>query len=185
MAPANGDPFRTGMESFRTKDFEAAARDLRTAAENDSENSEASYYLGLSLVELDRLADAENAFMQAIERKPDYAEAHFELGKLYYDKKEYERSLPHLKDANKFNNKWPDALVLLGDNYRALKQFEYAAVPYGKAIGFDEKRADAYFGLGMTYVGLGNKIAARQQIRKLEPLDEKLADELKKMIGDM
>ena len=88
-------------------------------------------------------------------------------------------------NANRINNKWPDALVLLGDNYRMLGQLNYAPVPYGKALGFDGNRADAYFGLGMTYVGLRNKIAARQQLRKLEPLDGKLAEELRKSIENM
>ena len=184
VAQSGIDSFRTGMESFRTKDFEVAASDLASAAESDPDNYEASYYLGLSLVELDRGLEAENAFKQAIDRKPDYAEAHYELGRLYFGRKEYEKSLPHLKEANKFKRSWPDALILLGDNYRALKQFGYAAVPYGRAIGIDENRADAYYGMGMNYIELGNTIAARQQLRKLEPLDAELANELREKIGD-
>jgi tetratricopeptide (TPR) repeat protein len=181
----DSNAFRDGMKSFNAGEYESAARDLDIAAKSDPTNHEASYYLARSLVELGRTSEAEDAFKEAISRKPDYAEAHFELGKLYFGKKEYAKALPYLKDANRINNKWPDALVLLGDNYRMLGQLNYAPVPYGKALGFDGNRADAYFGLGMTYVGLRNKIAARQQLRKLEPLDGKLAEELRKSIENM
>lgn len=184
-SPEDTGAFDSGLASYRAKDYESAVASLERAVKSDPANAEASYYLGKSYLELDRTAEAAPAFKQAIESKPDFAEAHYELGKIYFDQKDYQRSLPYLKNANKYNTKWPDALVLLGDNYRMLNQLNYAAVPYGKAIGFDENRADAYFGLGMTYVGIGNKVAARQQLRKLEPLNAKLAEQLRDSIDKM
>ena len=73
--------------------------------------------------------------------------------------------------------------MALGENQRVLKQFDKAAVQYGKVIGFEPNNAKAYYGLGMTYVGLNNKIAARQQLQKLQPLDKDLAKKLADQIG--
>ena len=45
--------------------------------------------------------------------------------------------------------------------------------------------ANAYYALGLTYVGLNNSIAASQQLKKLEPLNKSLADKLSKEIDGM
>jgi len=61
--------------------------------------------------------------------------------------------------------------------------FDRAIVQYGKVIGFEPNNAEAYYGLGLTYIGLNNKIAAGQQVRKLEPLNKELAKKLADQIG--
>jgi tetratricopeptide (TPR) repeat protein len=177
--------FDSALKDFRARSYDKAVVGFEEVVRIDSGNYEAFFYLGKSRLELNDTVKAESSLNEAIRLKPDYAEAHFELGKHYFDQSRFEKALPFLKDANKYNNKWPDALVLLGDCYRNLKQYNYAAVPYGKAIGFEPDRADSYYGLGLTYVGLGNKVAARQQHRKLEPLDPGLAAKLKELIDGM
>ena len=75
--------------------------------------------------------------------------------------------------------------MALGENQRTLKQFDRAIVQYQKVIGFDPNNANAYYALGLNYIGLNNKIAARQQLQKLEPLNKSLADKLSKEIDKM
>jgi tetratricopeptide (TPR) repeat protein len=128
---------------------------------------------------------AETGFKEVIESEPKNADAHYYLGNIYYNRKDYETSLPHFEQAAKIDFKSVDKLMAWGENQRALKQFDRAIVQYQKVIGFDPNNANAYYGLGLTYIGLNNKIAARQQLQKLEPLNKALADKLSKEIDGL
>ena len=121
---------------------------------------------------------AVGAYQKAIEIKPDYAEANYELGRIYFDKKDFETSLPYMQKAAKVKYTSAEYLVALGDNYRALNRCNYAMPPYGNSLGFDDKNPAAYYGMGLCYIELKNKIAAASQIRPLEKLDKNLAKKL-------
>lgn len=120
---------------------------------------------------------------KAVESKPDDAEANYKLGKIYYDRKDYEKSLPFIQKASKIKFTSVEYLLALGDNYRELKKCDYAMVPYGKVPGFDEKNTAAYYGMGLCYIELNNRIAASQQVRNLEKYDKALAKKLADQIA--
>jgi TolA-binding protein len=128
---------------------------------------------------------AETGFKEVLTSEPNNADAHFYLGNIYYNRKDYETSLPHYEQAAKTDFKSPEKLMALGENQRTLKQFDRAIVQYSKVMGFEPNNANAYYGLGMTYIGLNNKIAARQQLQKLEPLNKDLAAKLSKEIDGL
>jgi TolA-binding protein len=128
---------------------------------------------------------AAQGFKEVIASDPKHTDAHFYLGSIYFDKQEYETSLPHFEQALKFDNKSVKKMLALGENQRVLKKFDVAVVQFQKSIGFEPKNPNGYFGLGQTYVGLNNKIAARQQLQKLAELDQEMADKLKKQIDAM
>ncbi len=110
---------------------------------------------------------------KAIEAKPDYAEANYELGSIYVKKRDYETSLPFMQKAAKVKYTSAEYLVALGDNYRELNRCNYAMPPYGNSLGFDDKNPAAYYGMGLCYIELKNKLAAASQLRPLEKLDKK------------
>jgi len=128
---------------------------------------------------------AEIGFKEVLESEPKNADAHYYLGNIYYSRKDYETSLPHFEEAAKIDFKSVEKLMAWGENQRALKQYDRAIVQYGKVIGFDPNNANAYYALGLTYIGLNNKIGARQQLQKLEPLNKSLAAKLSKEIDGM
>ena len=128
---------------------------------------------------------AETGFKEVLESEPNHADAHYYLGNIYYSRKDYNASLPHFEQAAKIDYKSVEKLMAWGENQRALKQYDRAIVQYGKVIGFDPKNANAYYALGLTYIGLNNKIGARQQLQKLEPLNKSLAEKLSKEIDGM
>ncbi len=136
----------------------------------------------LSDYRAENLSAAENGFREVVKAEPNNAEAHFYLGKINADRRDYSAALPHFEQAAKIDFKSPEKLMALGDAQREAKQFDRAVVQYQKVIGFEPNRAQAYYGLGLTYVGLKNPIAARQQLAKLEPLDKSLAGKLKQEI---
>ena len=128
---------------------------------------------------------AEAGFKEVIAADPKHADANYHLGNIYYSRKEYEKSLPHFEEAAKIDFKSVDKLMAWGENQRVLKQFDRAIVQYQRVIGFDPDNANAYYALGLTYVGLKNSIAASQQLKKLEPLNKSLAEKLSKEIDSM
>jgi tetratricopeptide (TPR) repeat protein len=128
---------------------------------------------------------AETGFKEVVQSDPKNADAHYYLGNIYYDRKQYETSLPYFEQAAKLDFKSTDKIMAWGENQRALKQFDRAIVQYQKVIGFDPNNANAYYGLGLTYIGLNNKIGARQQLQKLEPLNKALAEKLSKEIDGL
>jgi tetratricopeptide (TPR) repeat protein len=83
----------------------------------------------------------------------------------------------------------PDALAVayrgMGDSYRELKMFASAKAAYQQALPIYQQLLRAnprdpylYYGLGMTYLGLGQKDQALQLQRRMLPLDKKRAQEL-------
>lgn len=158
--------------------YEKAAAELEEVVKKDPKNSQAYFQLGKSYEALKNEAKAVGAYKKAIELKPDYAEANYELGRIYFDKKDYETSLPFLQKAAKINYTSAEYLVTVGDNYRFLNRCNDAMPPYGNSLGFDDKIAAAYYGMGLCYIELKNKLAADSQVRPLEKLDKKLAKDL-------
>ena len=174
---ANGD-YDRGLDYLIAKNYEKAAAEFEAVIQTDAKNRQAYLHLGKSYKALDKTGEAVGAYKQAIELKPDDAEANYELGKILLDKKDFETSLPYIEKAAKIKYTSPEYLMALGDNYRELKRCDYAMVPYGKVPGFDAKNTGAYYGMGLCYIELKNRIAAGQQVRNLEKLDKDLAKKL-------
>ena len=153
-----------------------------TPAAQNSPAKSGNYEQALNDYNAKNFEKAETGFKEVLANEPNNANAHFYLGNIYYNRKEYETSLPHFEQAAKIEYKSVEKLMAWGENQRALKQFDRAIVQYQKVIGFDPNNANAYYALGLTYIGLNNKIGARQQLSKLEPLNKSLADKLSKEI---
>jgi len=171
------------MEAFNSKRYEDAASGFEAVTRSDPKNFDAQLNLGKSYEALKKDDDAVKAYKAAIAIKPEHADANFGAGSIYYRKKSYDAALPYLDQAAKTDYKSPKTLMALADDQRMLKMFDRAIVQYGKVIGFEPNNAEAYYGLGLTYIGLNNKIAAGQQVRKLEPLNKELAKKLADQIG--
>jgi len=173
----SGD-FNQALNYFNSKDYEKAAAEFEAVVKTDAKNSPAHFHLAKSFQALNKTDAAIGAYKKAIETKPDYAEANYELGKIYLAKKDFDTSLPFIEKAAKIKYTSVDYLIALGDNYRELKRCDYAMVPYGKVPGFDAKNTQAYYGMGLCYIELKNRIAAAQQVSNLEKLDKDLAKKL-------
>ena len=125
------------------------------------------------------------AFKEAVKIKPEHANANFELGTIYYGRKEYETASPFYAQAVKTNFKDPSMLMAFGDNYSALKKQDYAIVQYQKVLEFDKTNAEAMYKAGLAYIEMDNKIAARQQAQRLEPIDAAKAKKLMELVDKM
>jgi len=178
VQPNKSGDYNAAMDYFRAKNYEKAAAELEAVVKADAKHQQGQLHLGRSYQALKKTNEAVGAYKKAIELKPDDAEANYELGKIYLDKKDYATSLPFIEKAAKIKYTSVEYLVALGDNYRELKKCDYAVVPYGKVPGFDEKNTAALYGMGLCYIELKNRIAAATQVRNLEKLDKDLAKKL-------
>jgi Flp pilus assembly protein TadD len=100
-------------------------------------------------------------------------------------RKEFETASPFYQMAVKTNFKDPKMIMALGDNYAALKKDEYAIVQYLKVNEFDKTNSDAMYKTGLIYISMNNKIAARQTLQRLEPIDAEKAKKLSEQIDKM
>ncbi len=69
---------------IRYSKFEEAEETLSKAIKYNKNNFEAYYYRGCAKVNRKKYAEAISDFEKAIEIKPDYADAHFNMGRSYF-----------------------------------------------------------------------------------------------------
>jgi tetratricopeptide (TPR) repeat protein len=67
-----------------------------------------------------------NYFEEAIRLKPDYSEAHWELGMVYIDKKNDDKAIEHLKTALVLNDMYLNAYLALSDIYERQRRYDEA-----------------------------------------------------------
>lgn len=162
---------------------EKETAELEKTVQKDPKNSQAYFQLGKNYQALKNEDKAIDSYKKAIAAKPDYAEANYELGKIYTAKKDYQSARPFMQQAAKINYKSAEYLVALGDVYRELNECNLAMPPYGNSVNFDDKIPAAYYGMGLCYLELKNKLAAQSQLRPLEKLDKNLAKKLEDKIA--
>ena len=110
---------------------------------------------GVILQNLGKSQDAEISYRKAIKIKPDYAEAHYNLGT-------HLKAIDKLKDAElsyvqaiKINPNYAEAHCNLGNILRDMGKLQEAELSYLKAIEIKPDFADAYFNLGNILEELG------------------------------
>jgi tetratricopeptide (TPR) repeat protein len=69
---------------LRYSQYEEAEETLTKAIKYDKHNYEAYYYRGCAKINAQKFEEAIADFEKAVELKPDYADAYFNLGRIYY-----------------------------------------------------------------------------------------------------
>lgn len=129
---------------------EKALANLQQAVKSDPMNPTIHYAVGVNYAQMNNLAEAEKAYLKAIELKPDYFEANYNLGALYvnqaaeiqneanklklndptYDSKKAEadkilqKSIPYLETATQLDPKDKSTLLALKEIYTRLSMYE-------------------------------------------------------------
>ena len=87
---------------LRYSEFKKAEETLTEAIKYDKSNYEAYYYRGCARVNAMKFDEAIADFEKAIELKPDYADAYFNLGRTYYMKHDEDKACENYKLAEKY-----------------------------------------------------------------------------------
>ena len=89
-----------------------------------------------------------------LELKPDYAEAHNNLGVVYNELFQHEEAVISYNKAIELNNGYVSAYFNLGNAFSSLDNYEEAIVNFNKAIQLDPNHADALSNLGVPLLAL-------------------------------
>lgn len=87
---------------LRYSDYEKAEETLTKAIQYDKNNFEAYYYRGCARVNAMRYNDALADFHKAVEIKPDYADAYFNLGRTYFLMNDQDKACENYKLAAQY-----------------------------------------------------------------------------------
>ena len=102
---------RISLDVFSREKLEKSMELLKRAIYEYPENAEAYYELGILYVHLNWYTEMELLFKKAVERNPDFKDAHLFLGYTYYKKGEYEKASDCFENAKKLME--PDELALM------------------------------------------------------------------------
>jgi tetratricopeptide (TPR) repeat protein len=93
--------FFLGQSLIRANRFLEAEEAFRRAVEIDSSDESSKYHLAFTLIERKtNLEEATSLLKDAIRLRPDFAEAHYQLGKLYVEKNDTQKAIVHLETAS-------------------------------------------------------------------------------------
>lgn len=114
-----------------------AIQRFRRYAELEPGNSQAQYYYAMSLWKGKRSEDSkqdvktvESLLLKAIALNGNLSEPHLQLGSLYADEHQYERSIPELERALELDPNLPDAHYRLGTDFVHVGKKDRAATEF-------------------------------------------------------
>jgi len=113
------------------------------------------YGLGDSLDKRDRTAEAIEAYSRAVSLRPDYVEAHHNLGLLLADEGKFEQAIAHYNSALKTDPENAGVHDDLGLALSKLGKTQEAIDHYNEAIRINPKSASAHDNLGTALFRLG------------------------------
>lgn len=136
---------------FNEGKYAEAERILRPLTEGETANPRAHYYLGLSLLEMDRLEEAESQLNRASQNNlaPDMLKVG--QARVALKKGETNRAITLLNEAQATGSDNPDIYHYRGIAKASRQDYAGAAADLEKAIEIDPSRAQSHYYAGMVY----------------------------------
>ena len=154
-----------------------AAKYFKHAIKIDPESLNAHFGLGKALQQYSEDKDAPIPhFEEVLKREPKHFKTLTQLGILYLDREEFEKSADCLKRALQSNREFPLALVSMGNLLFETGHAEQAIKYHLQALKFNEKELQALIGLGNAYYDTGNPNDAVTYYKKALDIDNHLSD---------
>lgn len=115
--------------------------------------------------------DAIVDFNHAVSIKPDYAEAHYNLGVTLREIGDLDNAIESYKQALKHNNHYPKAHNNLGQIYIVMEDLNLALDHLEWAVALQPEFSDAFNNLGSAYIGLNKVHDAIKSFKKAVALN--------------
>jgi len=169
--------YALGYSLFAQQKIGESIKALAKSLELDIRNVEAHKILGRNLIIIGRFDAAQIEFEQGLRYKPNSAELHYNLGKLFSIQDNWEPARKALEAAVRIDPSYVEALDALGFALEALGDDTGALGSYQKAIALNEERkgrfAGAHVNLSAYYNRTGDPEQALDYARKAIELDPK------------
>ena len=163
----------------------------RTALSFDKRFYEASYNLALTYENLSMPDSSEYYYKLAIDQKPDLAQAHMRLGKLYESQKKYRQALIEFKEVVRHEPDYFATNPKLGEEYRYINIVELVLEENMNILDKNPTNQDALEVVGKIYLSLGRLGQAEQYYEKLltvnpdDPLAQKTLNQIRRQLRKM
>ena len=140
-------------------------------------------YAGLSLMD-----DAVKSYEKAVAIKPDYADAHFNLGNILRDLGELDGAIKSFVKTIEIMPEYDEAQYNLGVTLQELGQLDEAIEQYEKALSINPENTDLILNLGFIYQSLGQIDEAIEQYDNaltIDPNNVKVLNNLGNAYNDL
>lgn len=132
--------------------------------------------IGITNSQNSEFSEAIDEFKRAIELKPDYADAHYHLGRAYFSLHRYDEAHDAFRNASKHGPKFADAhfsfavvSYMLGNDNEAIDALK-------KTLKVNPKHLNAYMKLGNIYLELEQYQDAAKTYEKVLKIKSKNAE---------
>ena len=150
-----------GAKAAAAGNWPVAEEHYRSVLKLDSDMAEAHSNLALACYFQQKLADAEHEFREALRLQPDLFVPNIFLGRYYFDRNEYQKSIPFLKTAARLQPKEPQLRRLVAAALVGSGSHE-AAIPVLKQnLAADSGDIESLYSLAKIYMYLTQKAAER------------------------
>jgi len=159
---------KMGVTYLQQRNLPMAMQELNRAAELDPGNAEVDMMLGLAYRARGDGKEAEHYLREAIDKRPDYAEAHNNLGIVLADRKDWDGAIRQFEiAAGNVQYQTPEwAIYNAAEAYRAKGDLAKAEDTYRRAIRINDRYAPAYLGLSNVLSGEGRWEEAAAVLRQ-------------------
>jgi tetratricopeptide (TPR) repeat protein len=182
--PAFSQTLETGMDLYRTQRYEQAEHELRGVTQNNPENAEAHYYLGMTLVELNRLEDAQAEFDKTKEMSVPQDQQKVAEARLQMARKEMDPALATLREAEELDAGNADVYLYRGLIHASRQNFPEAITNLEKSMQINPHNARAHYYAGIAYnrTGRPDKMVEHFQIFLKQAPDSPDAAKVRSML---
>jgi tetratricopeptide (TPR) repeat protein len=153
-----------------------ALESLDKAIELDPRHPRLYFDIGVVLLNLNALQQAEQLFRGVLKHLPDSPEIHAGLAQALMLQDHYPEALEALTRAIRLNSGYGEAYFLLGNCLSETGQHEQARRAYQRAIELSPERDDFHFSLASLLEKLGEEDAALAEFEKVIVWNPKSAD---------
>lgn len=169
LAPSDANPlFRMANLQNRSKQHAEALESLKLLEQLDTDNPVTHFYLGLTLIDLERSEEAESCLMKALELKPDFPEAQQRLQFLQQNRPLVAASIDELRKSVEEDPEDLDDRLLLGQACLAKKDWAGAVEQLEYVTQHDDQNHKALFDLSNAFVAQSNLDKAIDCLIQLE-----------------
>ena len=160
------------LAKHQAGDMTAAESFYRQALVAEGQNSDALHYLGLLCSQTGRLSLGLTLMQRAVQRHPDVAHFHGNLGNAYRAAGQREKAIASYRQALRRNPQAPVGHLNLGNTLWETDRFDDALAAFGQALLLNPQLAEAHLGRGLVYKDLGlldEALAAFERAAALRP----------------